>query len=138
MSGFLAETDAWAILALEAMNIRSAIKIGLLCGVPLGPSIGCQSSQPTAEDLALAHANQARASAVTVLPSTTQAMLGSLTGVPAQASLSGRRDQWLGSRYQPVPVVQRQSVDVRDDQRVINGRVQSNLSWRTRSLDRRR
>ena len=100
-------------------------------------SSGCQS-QPTARDLALERAETDRASSVTVLPSETQLALGAITGVEALATHAGRRDEILGGRYQPPAEVRRRTVDVRDDQRVINGRVQSNLLWRVQSFDRRR
>ncbi len=125
-----------AILAHVAMWIRAVTTSGLGC-VILVMGLGCQS-QPTARDIALEEAQADRAPSVTVLPSETQLALGDLTGVEALASHAGRRDGILGGRYQPPAEVRRRTVDVRDDQRVINGRVQSNLLWRIRSFDQRR
>ena len=118
------------------MWIRAVKTSGLGC-VILVMSLGCQS-QPTARDLARGQAEADRSSSVTVLPSETQLALGALTGVEALATHAGRRDGLLGSRYQPPAEVRLRTADGRDDQRVINGRVQSNLLWRVRSFDRRR
>ena len=112
-------------------------KIGVM-GFLLGMSLGCQPSKPDPAALALTRARTAMAVPVTVLPASNQIALGAITGIPAQASLAGRRDSILGSDYQPRLEIRRQSVDVRDDQRVINGRVQSNLLWRIRTFDQGR
>ena len=109
-----------------------------MAGLLLGMSLGCQPSKPDPEALALTQARTAVAAPVTVLPASHQVALGAITGIPAQASLAGRRDSILGSDYQPRLEIRRQSVDVRDDQRVINGRVQSNLLWRIRTFDQGR
>ena len=118
------------------MWIRAVATSGV-GGIILAMSVGCQS-QPTARQLALGQAQANRASSVAVLPSETQLALGELTGVDALATHAGRRDGLLGGHYQPPAEVRRRTVEVRDDQRVINGRVQSNLLWRIQSFDRRR
>ena len=105
--------------------------LGCLIGLV---SLGCRS-EPTPRDLAEARARAVDSTAITVLPSETQLALGALTGVDALATHAGRRDELLGTLYQPPAEIRLRSVDVRDDQRVINGRVQSNLLWRTRTYD---
>lgn len=71
---------------------------------------------------------------VLVLPGPIQLELAEITGIPAIWP-SGRRDARLGGapiQDQGPSVV---SVQIRDDQRVINGRVQSQTRWRTRTQD---
>jgi len=71
---------------------------------------------------------------VLALPSSAQIACADRAGIPATGT-PGRRNHVLGGA--PIdafgPSVAR--VDVRSDQRIVNGRVFGNLRWRTRSIE---
>lgn len=104
------------------MPILAAIAVsvaGALGGCATTPAAPTPPSRPAASVLAL--------------PSTTQLALAGDLGMPASRP-AGRRDVVLGG-----PVIEGRGpsldrVDVRSDQRVVNGRVYGTVWWRSRSV----
>ena len=110
--------------------------IGLLllalgCGVLLG---GCASEPRPVDTASTGDAVPVRP--VLVLPSETMLELASATHRPVGLN-PGRRNRNLGGAPMDSPGPGVAIIEVRDDQRIVNGRVQSQTRWRTRTGDRR-
>ena len=101
--------------------------VGVLC---LG---GCASSEGQRQDpQALQGAGPVRP--VLVLPSRMMLDLASASASPVGLD-PGRRDRNLGGEPLMTAGPGVSSTEVRDDQRIVNGRVYSQTRWRTRSGD---
>ncbi|MBC02394.1 MAG: hypothetical protein CMJ34_03690 [Phycisphaerae bacterium] len=98
------------------------------CGVFI---VGCAASEPQRTD-STPPAGPVRP--VLVLPSSTMLELACETRTSVGMD-PGRRDRNLGGRPLNSSGPGISVIEIRDDQRVINGRVQSQTRWRTRSGD---
>lgn len=110
---------------------RSWVLIGALVGLA-----GCSADGIRAGDPPLPTRISSSPRPVLVLPGPLQIELAESTGIPV-IEPTGRRDARLGGSPEPLTGPSVVSVEIRDDQRVINGRVQSQTQWRTRTRDTR-
>ncbi len=112
---------------LRACRAWSVLPVLLPAIVALG---GCRSSTPVPV------APSRPTASVLALPSAAQIASAERAGIPVSLA-SGRRNEVLGGPAidERGPSVAR--VDVRSDQRIVNGRVYGNLRWRTRTVETR-
>lgn len=91
---------------------------------------GCASGPETSSNAS--NAPLRAPATVMVLPSARQEALAASTGIPSSPS-TGWGNAVLGGRMVASRGPSTGRVDVRSDQRLINGRVYENLRWRSRS-----
>ena len=110
---------------------RSWVLMATLLGLA-----GCSADGIRANDPPLQAGISDLPRSVLVLPGPIQLELAELTGIPV-IEPTGRRDVRLGGSPESLKGQSVVSVQIRDDQRVINGRVRSQTQWRTRTRDTR-
>lgn len=121
-------------MSIRSVHSRRGLGAGFALGVLLLWGGGCASDDAGARNPEQSIPLEPRS--VLVLPGGAQRALAAETGLPSSFE-PGRRDARLGGiplRNQGPSAV---SVQIRDNQRVINGRVRSQTSWRVRTSELR-